>query len=299
MTKRRKHDDDYDDDFEYGYGWGYFPRSKPRKAADGIKSKNVRGAFGETWWARRWITVLESYSIGSRLQRGRTYARAGQVLDMAIQPGTVTARVQGSRATPYKIRIDVPVLPDSEWERAIDAMSAQAIFAAKLLSGEMPNDIEDAFNAAKVPLFPARGSDLATDCSCPDFANPCKHIAAVYYLIGEQFDADPFLIFTLRGRTRDQIIEALRKRRAAATRASADSAGEGLPPVEPELGLSDQLGTFWDTGDLSSLTVHIAPPEIEAALLRRLGASPAGTQVALKALYAVMTRYAQQKALGE
>jgi uncharacterized Zn finger protein len=176
MTKRRtRHDDDYD----YGYGWGYFPRSKPRKAADGIKSKNVRGAFGETWWAKRWITVLEGYSIGSRLQRGRTYARAGQVLDIAIVPGTVTARVQGSRPTPYKIKIDVPVLSDSEWERAIDAMSAQAIFAAKLLAGEMPNEIEDAFKAADVPLFPARGSDLATDCSCPDFANPCKHIAAV------------------------------------------------------------------------------------------------------------------------
>jgi uncharacterized Zn finger protein len=211
----------------------------------------------------------------------------------------VTARVQGSRPTPYKIKIDVPVLSDSEWERAIDAMSAQAIFAAKLLAGEMPNEIEDAFKAADVPLFPARGSDLATDCSCPDFANPCKHIAAVYYLIGEQFDADPFLIFTLRGRSRDQIIEALRKRRAAATRASADSAGVELPPVEPEPGLADQLDTFWQTGDLSSLTFHVAPPEIEAALLRRLGAAPAGTQDVLKMLYAAMTRYAQHKVFGE
>ncbi len=173
MAKRRSDDDD-----DY-YGWGYFPKSKPIKPADGIKSRNQRGAFGESWWAKRWIQVLESYGIGTRLQRGRSYARGGQVLDISIGAGSVTAQVQGSRPTPYRITIDLPVLSDAEWEKAIDAMSAQAIFAAKLLAGEMPQEIEEAFNAARVPLFPAKANQLKTACSCPDFANPCKHIAAV------------------------------------------------------------------------------------------------------------------------
>jgi uncharacterized Zn finger protein len=290
MTKRRS---DYDDD----YGWGFFPKSKPIKPADGIKSKSQRGAFGESWWAKRWIQVLESYGIGTRLQRGRSYARGGQVLDITIGAGSVTARVQGSRPSPYRITIALPVLSDAEWEKAIDAMSAQAIFAAKLLAGEMPQEIEEAFNTAKVPLFPAKANQLKTACSCPDFANPCKHIAAVYYLLGEQFDADPFLIFTLRGRTRDQIMEALRARRAASV-GEADSETQAMP-VEKVPPLDGSLETFWGAGDLNAPAGHVAAPDIPLSLLRRLGKSPAGTQETLTAVYQAMTDFALKKVLGE
>src|SRR5437588_12759165 len=93
-------------------------------------------------------------------------------------------------------------------------MASQAIFAAKLLAGEMPQDIEEAFSAVQISLFPLATTDLDTDCSCPDWANPCKHIAAVYYLLAERFDEDPFLIFKLRGRTKEQIIQVLREKRA-------------------------------------------------------------------------------------
>ena len=105
-------------------------------------------------------------------------------------------------------------LSEAQWDAVADAMAAQALYAARLLSGEMPEQIEEAFRAAGVTLFPADEGDLETDCTCPDWANPCKHVAAAFYLLGERFDADPFLMFELRGRTKEQIVEALRARRA-------------------------------------------------------------------------------------
>ncbi|HZG69700.1 MAG TPA: SWIM zinc finger family protein, partial [Herpetosiphonaceae bacterium] len=218
----------------------WYEPSRPRPAKDGIKAKNVRGAFGTSWWAKRWIAVLETFGWGSRLTRGRSYARQGQVLNIDLQVGRVNARVQGSRATPYRVKIEIPPLGDAQWERAIDSMAEQAIFAAKLLAGEMPQNIEDAFTAAGVPLFPRSARDIITACSCPDPANPCKHIAAVYYLLGERFDEDPFLIFHLRGRTREQIVDALRARRASAT---GDASDQQVAPVEAVPGLGDLLGS--------------------------------------------------------
>ena len=154
---------------------------------------------------------------------GNEYARVRAVGELyarrrGAQPGhrgrpCGRARAQGSRATPYKIAVELAPLTDDQWMRAIDAMAEQAIFAAKLLNGEMPPDIEEAFKQANVALFPVSGSDLRTSCSCPDYANPCKHSAAVYLLLGERFDADPFLLFHLRGRSKEQIMAAMRARR--------------------------------------------------------------------------------------
>ena len=296
MPKRRNSYDSYDDD---DYIWGYFPPSKPIKPADGIQSKTKKGAFGESWWAKRWIQVLESFDIGSRLQRGRSYARGGQVLDISIVPGKVQARVQGSRPTPYKITIQLATLSDEDWGKVIDVMSQQAIFAAKLLAGEMPNDIEEAFKAAKVSLFPAKGNQLITDCSCPDYSNPCKHIAAVYYLLGEQFDADPFLIFTLRGRTKDQIIETLRALRVASAGASEEESDESSAETVKPPALSQQLDSFWQTGDLDKLSVHIAEPDISLATLRRLGSSPAGSYGTLSLIYQSMTDFTLRKVFDD
>ncbi|MHB8628792.1 MAG: SWIM zinc finger family protein [Aggregatilineales bacterium] len=290
MARKRRSNRWYDDE--------YFPRSTPRKAEGGIEAKTKRGAFGQSWWAKRWIAVLEAYGLGTRLQRGRSYARGGQVLNVEVEPGHVTAQVQGSRPRPYDIDIRLPVLSDAEWERAIDAMSAQALFAAKLLAGEMPQDIEDAFKAANVFLFPTRSSDLRTDCSCPDFANPCKHIAAVYYLLGEQFDADPFVLFTLRGRRREQVIEALRQRRATAIEADAPS-GDELQTEAPAPALSETIDTFWQLGDLSALAIHVAAPDMEAVILRRLGAAPGNTDEALRQVYRALTDIVLQKIAGE
>lgn len=292
MVKRRATYRPVYDDF-----FPYFPPSKPIKTSDGIESRTKRGAFGESWWAKRWLAALESYSVGSRLQRGRSYARGGQVLEILIAPGLVTASVQGSRPTPYKISIRLPALKDPEWERVLDAISQQAIFAAQLLGGEMPQAIEEAFKTAHVPLFPASSEELITACSCPDFANPCKHIAAVYYLLGERFDADPFLIFKLRGRSREEVIAALRDRRTAAL--GAEPTAEATLPVEAAPALKTQIQTYWQMSSRETLYIPVAAPDIQAAVLRRLGESPAATQQALKALYAAMTRYAMAKALGD
>src|SRR5947209_19206929 len=125
------------DDWE---GFHRFPPSQPREAKGGIRASSKRGSFGESWWARRWIQVLESFDIGARLRRGRSYARKGQVLSIDIEKGKVKAKVQGSRATPYTVTIETKALTADEWKRLAQALSRQAIFAAKLLAGDMPQD---------------------------------------------------------------------------------------------------------------------------------------------------------------
>lgn len=262
-------------------GWGndyydYYPPSTPRRVQGGIKTKNERGTIGENWWSRRWLKVLESFGLGARLTRGRSYARQGQVLSMDIEPGIVKAKVQGSAARPYKVQIELRPFTPAEWDKAIEAMSGQALFAAKLLAGEMPQNIEEAFAAAKIALFPTSQNELETDCSCPDWSNPCKHIAAVYYILADQFDSDPFLIFKLRGRSKEEIMAALRELRAVnlpeennAALALAEVSPEPELPVTP---LEASLENFWEAGpELAGFAVRPDPPEVENALLRRLG----------------------------
>ncbi|HEX5691834.1 MAG TPA: SWIM zinc finger family protein [Roseiflexaceae bacterium] len=255
----------------------YYPKSKPRRPADGIKAQTKSGKFGKSWWAGRWIAALERLVDAGRLQRGRSYARSGQVLNLDITPGHVASRVQGSSRTPYRVSIDVTPLDDRAWDAVADAMASQAIFAAKLLAGEMPQNIEEAFAAAKVSLFPDKRGDLETDCSCPDYANPCKHVAAVYYLLGEQFDADPFLIFQLRGRTKDQIIAQLRARRAGGETAT-DVEKTSAPIEEPAAPLEAELEHFWEgaggAAAFQQIAFHVAAPQIDAAPIKRLGAPP-------------------------
>lgn len=179
----------------------------------------------------------------------------------------IAARVQGSRKTPYKISIQIASLTDAEWDKVFDTLAEQAIFTAQLLAGEMPQDIEQAFDAAKVSLFPTRRNDLQTDCSCPDYANPCKHIAATHCILGERFDEDPFLIFRLRGRTQDQVMEALRQRRAGSDEVIEDEPEE----AEAILPLEGSISNFWDLGaPLEGFSVSIRPPAIEMPLLKRL-----------------------------
>src|SRR5262249_23863565 len=185
------------------------PPSRPREAKGGIKAQTRRGAFAESWWARRWLAVLEGFSIGTRLHRGRAYARRGQVLGIAITEGRVEAQVQGSREKPYDVVLQVKTLGAGDWDKLGGVLAREARFAARLLAGAMPDDGEDAFRRAGLSLFPERRQDLRTSCSCPDWSNPCKHIAAVYYLLGEEFDRDPFLIFRLRGRERAALLAAL------------------------------------------------------------------------------------------
>ncbi len=260
------------DDFE----WNYYREDKPKKVVGGLKTKNERGEIGSTWWSKRWIKVLESFSMGTRLTRGRSYARQGQVISIDIEPGIVKAKVQGSMPKPYHVKIKLKPLTDQDWEKVTDAMAAQALFAAKLLAGEMPTNIEEAFHAVKLSLFPTALNELDTDCSCPDWANHCKHIAAVYYLLGERFDEDPFLIFKLRGRTKEQIIKALREKRTAALPPESASlpTNDDTQPNAPLL-LKDTLDTFWQAGaGLDAFSINPTTARIDKAILKRLGDAP-------------------------
>lgn len=245
--------------------WEGYPTAPRRKAERGIKAKSQRGNIGETWWSKRFVAVLDSFRMGARLTRGRSYARSGQVMDLKIEPGLVKAKVQGSRATPYKVEIRVPVFSEAEWASVEEAMAGQAIFLAQLLAGEMPKDIEAAFQHAKLSLFPSGIQELKTECSCPDWANPCKHIAATYYILAEAFDQDPFLIFQWRGRGR----EDLRDRLARFRDVEAQEAAPETPPILME---PLALEAFWTAGEVPRPR-PTADPRCDL-LLRQLGPSP-------------------------
>jgi uncharacterized Zn finger protein len=242
----------------------------------GIRAQSQRGGFGASWWAKRWTAVLDGFNLGARLSRGRSYARSGQVLSIDVSEGKIQAKVQGSRPKPYEIKMQVTELPKEAWSKVAAAAAAQAIFASKLLAGEMPQEMEEIFRAAGVSLFPERSKDLATDCSCPDWSNPCKHIAAVYYLLGEEFDRDPFLIFRMRGMSREGFLGLLGSGRTGLIAAAPTLAPEPLP-VDP--------AEFWKTAVTTDtirrrgqLAGENAGPTMtavkEAALPRRLGKFP-------------------------
>jgi len=254
------------------WDWGYY-KPKPRiKAKGGIKSQSKRGSFGESWWAKRWIAVLESFNIGARLGRGRSYARSGQVLSIDIAKGEVKAKVQGSAPRPYQITIKVKALPDPDWRKLARSLSSQAIFAAKLLAGEMPEEIEEAFRMEGLSLFPEKLRDLGTDCSCPDWSNPCKHIAAVYYLLGEEFDRDPFLIFKLRGMEREEFVKLLGA--SAPAPQVTDKAVDEVTVLPPEPLTTDALA-FWQGNSLADeFFGEVRLPPVSAAILKRLGNFP-------------------------
>lgn len=247
------------------YDWReYFPPSVPLEAKGGIKAQSRRGAFAANWWAKRWIAVLESFDIGARLGRGRSYARRGQVLDLEIGKGCVTASVQGSRPEPYDVSIEVKTLGAGEWRKIAGALKGQALYAAKLLSGEMPAEIEGVFHQAGLSLFPGRSRDLVTECSCPDWSNPCKHVAAVYYLLGEEFDRDPFLIFKLRGMERGEF---------AALLGAAEACAPAPSREKPEPLPADAVA-FWNPGALPPDVGDLEAPPVAAALAKRLGKFP-------------------------
>lgn len=212
-------------------GW-YPPPSVPRPVEGGIKTRSARGAIGDTWWSQRFIAVLEEIGVGSRLQRGKRYARQGQVISLDVDAGMVTAVVQGSRARPYRVRISLVAFGKRDWARLEAALSGDAWYAAKLLAGEMPDDIEDIFAGHGLPLFPQDVSELTMDCTCPDWEVPCKHIAASVYLLAEAFDDDPFTILAWRGRDRDELLANLAAARSVGTPAADRVEHRGTPLAE-------------------------------------------------------------------
>ncbi|WP_326829759.1 SWIM zinc finger family protein [Streptosporangium sp. NBC_01810] len=233
-------------------GSGWFEPSRPIRVEGGIRVRSKRGSIGERWWSRRFIDILESVCDPGRLGRGRSYARSGQVLDLELGPGLVTARVQGSRRTPYLVEIQITPYAADQWRELADALAAQALYRAKLLAGEMPPEIEEVFRACRLPLFPGRrGLDM--NCSCPDWGFPCKHLSAVLYVLAERFDDDPFLVLAWRGIARDALLDALREAGVTTTGAAAGSGsgsgsgehGPGLFDVD-DAPFTDRLAAFYE-----------------------------------------------------
>jgi uncharacterized Zn finger protein len=270
----------------------------PLLPADGIKARTQRGEFGKTWWASRWIAALERVVNHARLVRGRSYARTGRVLSLDVSADGIVARVLGTRKTPYEVHVRFRALSAADWDDVLERMASQAIYAARLLSEEMPEDIEDVFAAAGHSLFPSERRDMQTRCSCPDQANPCKHIAAVHYLLGERFEDDPFLMFLLRGRTKDEILDALRARRLA-------------PVAESEPATSDasagerDLSRFWiASAAAGDIALKFASPEVDALPIKQLGPAPFVREpqelvAAMEETYRAISRYALRLALDD
>jgi uncharacterized Zn finger protein len=196
---------------------------RPRRVDGGLKARSTRGAIGRSWWSRRFLEVLESFALGTRLTRGRSYARAGQVVRLDVAPGEVTAVVQGSRAEPYQVRVALPAFPPALWSRIEEQVAGQAFFSARLLAGDLPAELEELFTRAGAPLFPTGVAELRQRCSCPDFAVPCKHLAATFYLLAEAFDADPFELLHWRGRSRAELLDRLRALRGGGGPSTADA----------------------------------------------------------------------------
>ncbi len=250
----------------------YYKPSTPIKIEGGIKARSKRGNIGDTWWSKQWVKVLESFGWSNRLQRGRRYARSGQVIDFKLSPSKIKAKVQGSVRRPYSVSIELKSFQVKEWERITDEMSHKAIFAAKLLAGEMPQNIEDVFNAAGVSLFPKSSKDIKTNCSCPDSANPCKHIAAVHYILAEEFDNDPFMLFKLRGKTREEINISLRKKRTINIKNQDNQEDNSCSKtIEQKEEAIFTLDTFWTGKEIDSFSVNISLPEVSAIIIKRLG----------------------------
>jgi uncharacterized Zn finger protein len=304
--------------------WGderWPPPSVPIAVEGGLTAHSQRGRIGDTWWSQRFITVLESVGLGTRLQRGKRYARTGQVLSMEVTPGRVTASVQGSRTKPYRVFIEIRVLRPDEWESAEAIMASSAVFMAKLLAGDMPEEIEEAFAASSGPLFPPSAEGFESACSCPDWENPCKHIAAVYFLLAEAFDRDPFLIFAWRGRDKAELLAGLRARRRGGdsipdldAQASTDDAqvigaGQfGWPMADPEHRAPRSPvdpTSFWGRDeDLAAIEVRPRLAVAPDLILRQLDPSPLGDDgaritAALRPLYEAMTAGAAALALDE
>jgi uncharacterized Zn finger protein len=272
----------------------YWEKSAPITVKDGIRAQSRGAKFAASWWGQQWLRTLEGFGWDSRLQRGRSYARRGQVVNLQLGPGGVTAGVQGTQPKPYRVNIRLQPLSDAQWKRAVEALEERPLFIGQLLAGEMPQQIEEAFREAGASLFPQQTKDLEMSCSCPDWAVPCKHLAAVYYLLAEWLDRDPFILFELRGRDREALLAALRERRG--TDEEADAA-----PEEPEEPLA--VADFWTAGSLELDAGNEAPPPVPQALLRALGDPPGWTEASLAGLlhpvYDSVSRCAEEILIGE
>lgn len=234
----------------------------PIPAKGGIKAQSYRTRHSRKWWTRKWLEMMEGLHIGARLGRGRGYAFSGQVTELTVAPGLITATVQGGKSEPYICEIREEAVPHESALRIKKALLAKPMLLAQLLVRNLPPEADTIFTAAGYPLIPNEIFPLKSHCSCPDYANPCKHIAAVYYLIAEAIEHNPLLLLEFRGITRAFLTEC----------APGDS------EAEPDIltGIEEKPeATFWDAElPLPFSFGHYPQPKCPAPFVRRLGSIP-------------------------
>ncbi len=223
------------------------------------------------WWVEQWVRSFEmlfpSNASRSRLAKGRTYARRGQVLELEVGPNGVLARVQGSRPRPYQVRLELNRLRRETWGRILHQLVGKATFLAQLLEGHLPPEIEEVFFSAGARLFPHGDVDVRARCNCPDPVAPCKHVAALNYALADALQRDPFLLFAMRGKSRDQFLQDLREMRGR------DRQNAPVAPVNEDLAEFWRMGrlaesvlrpTGWSTGnDPARLLQSLGEPQLE------------------------------------
>ena len=263
------------------YFYDYTP---PIRVKGGIKSQSGRRRTSQSWWTKRWMETLDTSEAGEgRVSRARSYARNGQVRSLDIRGGAASASVQGSSRRPYEVEIRIDAIDGPGWGRLAKVMRGRPDITAGLLAGRMPEDIEKAFKKAGLSLFPAE-SELDTDCTCPDWSNPCKHTMAVYFLLAEEFERDPFLIFRLRGSGREEMLKmaGIRQRPAKAgaeikakaktgQRTRQKKAARDGPAAEP---LPANPDVFWGRNLEACDPGDAFVPKVHAVLPKQLGRFP-------------------------
>ncbi|MCO6453114.1 MAG: SWIM zinc finger family protein [Caldilineales bacterium] len=243
-------------------------------------------------WSDAWLEALAQFSHPGRMRRGQRFAEHGRIQKFEVQPGLISAVVkEGSSA--YQLRIQMRVLDDATWNAIIQRLASQALYSARLLEGEMPPDVIEVFESLGAPLFPS-ADELQASCTCPDWEVPCKHIAALYYLLADRFDDDPFLLFLVRGRSKEQTLSALRELRQSQTDTGVvdQDSQSTSPPLETT------IDHFWDIGpSISQLAYNFSPPLTTAPQLRRLGPLPS-SQIDMISLLSPIYETVTQRALA-
>lgn len=259
------------------------------------RGRGARRAFGTTWWGQAWVDALEHRAAldPNRLPRGRGYARSGSVSDLVISAGEVRAQVQGSRGKPYSVVVRVRAFDRAEWARVLDAVAAQIGRTAALLDGELPPELVDDVRAAGLDLLPGPG-EVQPRCSCPDWADPCKHSAAVCYLVADTLDADPFALLRLRGRDRDAVLAGLR-----ALRSTNSPGGPVASRRNPATGVVARDAYDRAVGDLPAVPLPPQRPGRPAVLAMEPPADAGVRADALAALAADAVRRAWELATGD
>ncbi len=290
------------------------PRLHPKKVRGGIKVSLGAGEAAPwmtSWAAQRWVRLVESVASGPDLVEGLSYARMGQTRSITIETSQIVASVQGRSDRAYSVKLVFPTFGDEQWLRVVQAMSEVAVYAAKLLAGELPTSIEDQFVPLGIKLFPTDTADVAVSCTCKRqqpgsvvgmaslseqlAASPpaseqavaespaavstsgwCKHVVCTAYLFAERLATDPFLMFRVRGLPGPELLDRLRHMRAVGQRGGGLYVGrvQGVSDVEP-IPLEASIDRFWEIGpEIAELETRIAPPPVAHPLLRRLGPSP-------------------------